>query len=56
MVSWSHGWERQSWDLDSWKLSMLACCRKGQVNVITWASFYVEHVGNEFPALEQHVP
>lgn len=33
---------------------MLACCCKGQV--ITPASFYVEHMGNDFPALEQHVP
>lgn len=33
---------------------MLACCRKG--HVIARASFYVEHMGNDFPALEQHVP
>ena len=56
MVSQSHDWERLSGDLDSYKLSMLACCHKGQVHVITWASFSVERVGNELPALEQHVP
>lgn len=34
MVSRSHGWERPRRDLDSCKLSMLACCHKGQVHVI----------------------